>query len=88
MTEPKQQPPSKIIRLDSYGITIVMSWTGTKMKAEVSAHSLPMPEPANYSQRAVLHCVLDLVCYHAEAGIDVTSPAYLYGIECLVENGV
>lgn len=73
----------KTINLPAYGMVVTLAGSGGTIKS-----NLKDGDPADYGDAEYLagvDAIESLVLAHAVAGIDVTSPAYLEGLETAVE---
>lgn len=81
---------TKTIELPCYGIVIedhgnILSVLGATITHEITGDELPEGE-----DEKIFHAIIDgitsLILAHYQAGIDVTTPAYIEGIETAVEE--
>lgn len=77
------------IRLPCFGITIRLDRENDQTTPGCGCISSELKEPATDGAALLFHAAIDgieaLILAHACAGIDVTAPAYVEGIETAVE---
>jgi hypothetical protein len=77
---------SKEIDLGIYGIKLIKSGGNYKLKSSKLFKAL---ESAGFETSCdVRRTIEDLILFHANAGVDITSPGYISGIKGIVEAWV
>jgi hypothetical protein len=74
----------KTIKTGVYGITVELSWSKEDEVSGTITSDLHDGEGQSAEYKAAIDGLESLILAHACAGIDITSPAYLEGIEVAV----
>jgi hypothetical protein len=87
--KPPRAQSACTIRLPCFGITLQMARSNTTAKPGSGTITSDLKEPARTAADRFYNAAMDglesLILAHACAGIDVTTPAYVEGIETAVE---